>query len=43
MIKQLENRFGLGETVDILGQQCHQLMQQLKERVGEFGGNWSIS
>ena len=39
MIKQLENRFGLGETVDILGQQFHQLMQQTKERVGEFGGN----
>ena len=39
MIKQLENRFGLGETVDILGQQFHQLMQQPKERVGEFGGN----
>ena len=39
MIKQIENRFGLGETVDILGQQFHQLMQQPKERVGEFGGN----
>ena len=39
MIKQLKNRFGLGETVDILGQQFHQLMQQPKERVGEFGGN----
>ena len=39
MIRQLENRFGLGETVDILGQQFHQLMQQPKERVGEFGGN----
>ena len=39
MIKQLENRFGLGETVDIFGQQFHQLMQQPKERVGEFGGN----
>ena len=39
MIKQLENRFGLGETVDILGQEFHQLMQQPKERVGEFGGN----
>ena len=39
MIKQLENRFGLGETVDILGHRFHQLMQQPKERVGEFGGN----
>ena len=39
MIKQLENSFGLGETVDILGQQFHQLMQQPRERVGEFGGN----
>ena len=39
MIRQLENRFGLGETMDILGQQFHQLMQQLKERVGEFSGN----
>ena len=39
MIRQLENRFGLGETMDILGQQFHQLMQQPKERVGEFGGN----
>ena len=39
MIKQLENRFGLGESVDVLGQQFHQLMQQPKERVGEFGGN----
>ena len=39
MIRQLENRFGLVETVDILGQQFHQLMQQPKERVGEFGGN----
>ena len=26
MIRQLENRFGLGETVDILGQPFHQLM-----------------
>ena len=39
MIKQLENRFGLGETVDILGQQFHHLMQQPKEGVGELGGN----
>ena len=39
MIRQLETRFGLGETVDILGQQFHQLRQQPKERVGEFGGN----
>ena len=39
MIRQLENRFSLGETVDILGQQFHQLMQQPKERVGELGGN----
>ena len=37
MIRQLENRFSLGETMDILGQQFHQLMQQPKERVGEFG------
>ena len=42
MIRQLENRFDLGETVDILGQQFHQLMQQPKERVGEFGGNFGI-
>ena len=39
MIRRVENRFGLGETVDILEQQFHQLIQQLKERVGEFGGN----
>ena len=38
MIKQLQNRFGLGETVDLLGQEFHQLMQQPKEKVGEFGG-----
>ena len=38
MIRQLQNRFGLGETVDILGQEFHQLMQQPKEKVGEFGG-----
>ena len=39
MIRQIKNRFGLGETVDILGQQFHQLMQQPRERVLEFGGN----
>ena len=39
MIRQLENSFGLGETMDMLGQQFHQMMQQLKERIGEFGGN----
>ena len=38
MIKQLQKRFGLGETVDLLGQEFHQLMQQPKEKVGEFGG-----
>ena len=38
MIRQLQNRFGLGEMVDILGQEFHQLMQQPKEKVGEFGG-----
>ena len=38
MIKQLQNRFGLGETVDLLGQEFHQLMQQPREKVGEFGG-----
>ena len=37
MIRQLQNRFGLGETVDNLGQEFHQLMQQPKEKVGEFG------
>ena len=35
MIKQLQNRFGLGETVDLLGQEFHQLMQQPKEKIGE--------
>ena len=38
MIKKLQDRFGLGETVDLLGQEFHQLMQQPKEKVGEFGG-----
>ena len=38
MIRQLQNRFGLGETVDILGQEFHQLMRQPKEKVSEFGG-----
>ena len=38
MIRQLQDRFGLGETVDLLGQEFHQLMQQPKEKVGEFGG-----
>ena len=38
MIRQLQNRFRLGETVDILGQEFHQLMQQPKAKVGEFGG-----
>ena len=38
MIRQLQDRFGLGETVDLLGQEFHQMMQQPKEKVGEFGG-----
>ena len=38
MIKQLQYQFGLGDTVDILGQEFHQLIQQPKEKVGEFGG-----
>ena len=38
MIRQLQNRFGLGETVDMLGQEFHQMIQQPKEKVGEFGG-----
>ena len=38
MIRQLQNQFGLGETVDLLGQEFHQMMQQPKEKVGEFGG-----
>ena len=38
MISQLQNRFGLGESVDILGQEFHQLMQQPKKKFGEFGG-----
>ena len=38
MIRQLQDIFGLGETVDILGQEFHQLMQQPKEKVGEFRG-----
>ena len=38
MIRQLQDKFGLGETVDILGQEFHQLMQQPREKVGEFGG-----
>ena len=38
MIKELQNRFGLGETVDLLGQEFHQMMMQPKEKVGEFGG-----
>ena len=38
MIRQLQDRFGLGESVDMLGQEFHQLMQQPKEKIGEFGG-----
>ena len=38
MIKQLQNRFSLGETVEMLGQEFHQMMQLPKEKVGEFGG-----
>ena len=38
MIRQLQDSFSLGETVDILGQEFHQLMQQPREKVGEFGG-----
>ena len=38
MIRQIQDRFGLGDTVDILGQEFHQLMQQPKEKVGDFGG-----
>ena len=38
VIRQLQNRFGLGESVDLLGQVFHQMMQQPKEKVGEFGG-----
>ena len=43
MIKQLQDRFRLGETVDLLGQEFHQLMQQPKEKVGEFVASWSIN
>ena len=38
MIKQLQSRFGLGETVEMLGQEFHQMMQLPKEKVGDFGG-----
>ena len=38
MIRQIQDRFGLGVTVDILGQEFHKLMQQPKEKVGDFGG-----
>ena len=37
MLQQLENRFGLGESVDILQQEFHQMMQKQKEKVSEFG------
>ena len=37
MLQQLENRFGLGESVDILQQEFHQMMQTQKEKVSEFG------
>ena len=37
MLQQLENRFGLGESVDILQQEFHQMMQTQKEKVNEFG------
>ena len=37
MLQQLENRFGLGESVDILHQEFHQMMQTQKEKVSEFG------
>ena len=37
ILTQLEKRFGLGESVDILSQQFHQLMQTPKEKVSEFG------
>ena len=36
MLQQLENRFGLGESVDILQQEFHQMMQTQKEK-SEFG------
>ena len=36
MLQQLENRFGLGEPVDIL-QEFHQMTQTQKEKVSEFG------
>ena len=37
MLQQLENRFGLEESVDILQQEFHQMMQTQKEKVSEFG------
>ena len=37
MLQQLENRFGLGESVDILQKEFHQMMQLQKEKVSEFG------
>ena len=36
MLQQMENRFGLGESVDILQQEFHQMMQPQKEKVSEF-------
>ena len=43
MIKQLQDRFGLGETVDLLGQEFHQLMQQPKEKLVNLVASWSIN
>ena len=37
MLQQLENRFSLGESVDILQQEFHQMMQTQKKKVSEFG------
>ena len=37
MLQQLENRFDLGESVDILKQEFDQMMQTRKEKVSEFG------
>ena len=37
MLQQLENRFRLGESVNILQQEFHQMMQMRKEKVSEFG------
>ena len=35
MLQQLENRFGLGESFDILQQEFHQMMQTKNEKVSE--------